>query len=441
MNLLELKDKFGQVATELFATLQDGEELILNLHAEDTLFNRFSQSKLRQTTAVKQSPLVMTLNDGKKATTIELEFLGSKDNLLVAIDEMRETLTFLPDDPYLVSVKNEGESNSEICGTLLTQEDSFSEVLEVLKESDAVGIYTSGAQLNCLYNSKGTKHSFYTESFYLDYSLFSAEQKAVKDCFGATVWNGDFFKCRVAKKQEELERLSRSEKVLTPGKYRVYLAPRATAELVGMLGWYGVSYTDFKQGQSCLAALEKGEKQFAPTINISNDYSLGFFPRYNSLGQLRPENLDIIKRGQLANFLISSRAAQEYQVKGNLADIHESPDSLVMRAGDIAEDQILQQLGTGIYISDLWYLNWSDVASARITGMTRYACFWVEDGVLQGPIKHMRFDESLYSCLGDNLVGITDFQEVIPSTDSYDKRSFGATNFPGIICKDFSFTL
>jgi hypothetical protein len=30
--------------------------------------------------------------------------------------------------------------------------------------------------------------------------------------------------------------------------------------------------------------------------------------------------------------------------------------------------QILERLGTGLYISNLWYLNYSDLPAARLTG-------------------------------------------------------------------------
>jgi predicted Zn-dependent protease len=42
----------------------------------------------------------------------------------------------------------------------------------------------------------------------------------------------------------------------------------------------------------------------------------------------------------------------------------------------------LKTLGTGVYISDLHYLNYSDRQACRMTGMTRFACLWVEDGEL-----------------------------------------------------------
>ena len=36
-----------------------------------------------------------------------------------------------------------------------------------------------------------------------------------------------------------------------------------------------------------------------------------------------------------------------------------------------------------VYVNNVWYLNYSDRSACRMTGMTRFATFWVEHGVIQ----------------------------------------------------------
>jgi predicted Zn-dependent protease len=86
-------------------------------------------------------------------------------------------------------------------------------------------------------------------------------------------------------------------------------------------------------------------------------------------------------------------------------------------------------------------LNWSDRQTGRITGMTRYACFWVENGKIVAPISNLRFDESLYSFWGKNLLAITNFSEYIAATDSYGGRSLGGVWVPGMLVQNFTYTL
>ena len=73
--------------------------------------------------------------------------------------------------------------------------------------------------------------------------------------------------------------------------------------------------------------------------------------------------------------------------------------------------------------------------------MTRYACFWVENGEIVAPIENLRFDESLYHCFGDGLMDLTNFQETIPTIDTYDRRGLGDSRVPGVLVEGFTYTL
>ncbi|MCG8364417.1 MAG: metallopeptidase TldD-related protein, partial [Pseudanabaenales cyanobacterium] len=109
--------------------------------------------------------------------------------------------------------------------------------------------------------------------------------------------------------------------------------------------------------------------------------------------------------------------------------------------GALPTDKILETLDTGLYVSNLHYLNWSDRPNGRITGMTRYACFWVEQGEIVAPIENLRFDESLYRFLGETLVNLTDSQTFIPEVGTYGHRNLGGIRTPGLIAEDFTYTL
>ena len=102
---------------------------------------------------------------------------------------------------------------------------------------------------------------------------------------------------------------------------------------------------------------------------------------------------------------------------------------------------MLAALDTGLYISNLWYLNYSDRQACRMTGMTRFACFWVEDGVLVAPLNVMRFDDSFLRLFGDGLVALTDEAEQFIATDTYERRQLGSVTTPGAIVEGLNLTL
>ncbi len=102
---------------------------------------------------------------------------------------------------------------------------------------------------------------------------------------------------------------------------------------------------------------------------------------------------------------------------------------------------MLERLGTGLYLNNLWYCNYSDRNDCRITGMTRFAAFWVEDGEIRAPLSPMRFDESLYRMLGEHLIGLTAEREFLFDTGTYHQRSTDSLHLPGALIEDFAFTL
>ena len=73
--------------------------------------------------------------------------------------------------------------------------------------------------------------------------------------------------------------------------------------------------------------------------------------------------------------------------------------------------------------------------------MRRFATFWVEDGEIAAPLDGMRFDETVYRMLGENLVGLTAERELILHPGTYIQRATTSGRFPGALVEDFNFTL
>ena len=76
-----------------------------------------------------------------------------------------------------------------------------------------------------------------------------------------------------------------------------------------------------------------------------------------------------------------------------------------------------------------------------MTGMTRFATFWVEKGEIQAPLQVMRFDDSIFNILGANLLGLSSEREMILDTSTYDERSTNSAYLPGALVDKFRFTL
>lgn len=440
----KMKSSFNSVADHLLASLHGNEAANVNLHAEDSLFVRFNGNKVRQNTHVEQRTLSLLLQKNGKTANLSFSITGDMDEDRKRADfwlaEARKECDLLPEDPYQVPLKNNGQSDSEFHGDLLPAEKVIEAITTPAQGTDLAGLYCAGPLISANKNSLGQSHWFANENFFMDYSLYMGE-KAVKSIYAGTAWSQKDFTANLTQSKNQLSLMDRPKKTLKPGAYRTYLAPGAVAELTTMLSWGSMSFNAYKQGASSLQKLADKEKSLSPLFSARENFNLGLTHRFNSLGELAPESLELITQGELKNFLISTRSAKEYSAQGNAADSYEAPRALEVLPGTLKQEDILKELGTGLYLSNLHYLNWSDRLNARITGMTRYACFWVENGEIVAPIADLRFDESLYDCLGANLLGVTDFQEIDPMVSTYESRSFGGKKVPGMLIKDFKFTL
>jgi predicted Zn-dependent protease len=451
MNSAENVNAYFKTLSGRFLSLaQSGEEISLALSGEHTDFVRWNQSRVRQNTTVQQ--LNLQLHYQAKSRQIGYEMNATShletdlQTLVSLLERARKEVEVLSEDEFVVPMQNLGVSENFFPGKPLPLNEAVAQVAQLTEKVDMAGVLVSGPQYRAHANSKGQSHWFSTETFYFDYSLYTknldAENKAVKGIFAGSEWNPSELSKELALNTKKLRLLERKNKILQRGSYRVYMEPAATSDLVGMLGWGGLSFNSFKTGGSALNQLILKEKTLSPLVTISENFNMGLVPPFNSLGELPSEKkFDLITEGQLTNLLVSSRSAKEYKTASNGADPCESPRSLEMAGGKLPMDQAVSALGTGVYLSNLHYLNWSDQKSARVTGMTRFACFWVENGEIIAPIKDMRFDESLYRALGDQLESVTAEQMIDPSTDTYYARGLGGKKVPGLLIKDFTFTL
>lgn len=445
MNSAELETIFNRLVTALLNELQGEEYLILQLIGERSQFVRFNRAKVRQTGCVNDATLRMTLIQGQRTNSFECPLTGHWDTdwqqARSALLDLKQEIVQLPDDPYLVLPEGNATSREIHSGNLLAPEAIVDSILPTVDGLDFTGIYAAGSLVRAYADSVGQKHWFSTDSFALDYSLFTADGQAVKGNFAGSDWEQTAYTAQLERSKQRLTQLAQPPKLVPRGQYRTYLAPAAVAELLQMFSWGGVSEAALQRGGSAFRLLRQGEKQLSPQFNVTENFQHGLVPRFNDLGEIAPIALPIIQAGQLVNTLINSRTAKEYGITPNGANGRESLRSPEIAAGDLPIADVLSTLGTGLYVSNLHYLNWSDRPNGRITGMTRYACFWVENGEIVAPIENLRFDESLYRCFGENLIALTDFQEFIPEVGTYEYRDLGGCWVPGILVNDFTYTL
>ena len=239
---------------------------------------------------------------------------------------------------------------------------------------------------------------------------------------------------------EQLALISRPPKALVPGKYRAYLPPAALQEVTDLLAWGAFSARALATQQSPLAKMRAGAR-LDPRVSMSEDTAGGVAPAFQAEGFTRPDAVPLIVDGVLAGSLVSPRTAREFDLVTNGANGGESPEALSMAGGELAAADALAALDTGLAIGNLWYLNFSDRPACRMTGMTRFATFWVENGKIVAPVNVLRFDDTLYRMLGDNLEALTAERELLLEANSYGSRNLSSVRLPGVLLSGMNFTL
>jgi predicted Zn-dependent protease len=432
-----------RAAEDLHRLLEPGEDFTAYLEAERSHFLRLNANRVRQAGQVTQARLTLNLIRDERHIEAVLTLTGDPDGdaraLGSLVPELREMLPLLPVDPYLSYAREGAPSNDMRPGRL----PETAEILQVLGEAasgmDLVGHCARGSLYRGFAGSTGQWHWFETRSFSLDWSLYLRADKAAKGRYAGRNWDSHALAARVATTREQLRMMARAPLVLVPGAYRVFLAPAALAEILGVVAWQGFGLSAHRTRQTPLLRLADREVALSPAVTLTEHSAGGQAPRFSPEGFQLPDRVPLVEAGIAGEPLADARSAREYGVPVNAAA--ERPASLEMRPGQLGIADAAELVGDGLLISDLWYGNLSDRALCAVTGMTRYACLRIENGRALGPVEPMRFDVSLYHLLGDGLLGLTRERELLNETGTYEQRSTASALLPGALVAHFPLTL
>jgi predicted Zn-dependent protease len=442
---LSMQTYFQDLADSLGKKLAGGEAYTAWLAGETSDFCRFNHAKIRQAGAVTQDLLSLRLIKGKRNVegTVTLARDAAEDGRRIdaLLATLREQLQVVPEDPYLLYATEVKSSVRKEEDRLPDARETVAAVAKAASGLDLVGIYAAGVVYRGFANSFGQRNWFETASFNLDWSFYERADKAVKTAYAGFKWDQGAFGTKLESAKSQLEVLKREARTVKPGAYPVYLSPSALHEITDMLCWGGFGMKSHKTKQTPLIKMVEAGAKLHPSVTVKENTAGGIAPDFGTDGFVKPPSVTLIDKGSYKDPLISARSAKEYGVETNGASDGESPSSLEMAAGDVPVAEAAKRLGDGVYLNNLWYLNFSDRTACRMTGMTRFASFWVEGGEIVAPLSVMRFDESIYRVLGSELIGLTKEREMMLSASTYGSRSTGSVHLPGALVREFTFTL
>lgn len=440
-----MKDLFFSLADHAFRQLRGNEVMLANFAGEVSDFIRFNHARVRQPMTVRQATLELSLIDGARRDNRSLALCGESNEdratVAAAVSAMRADLPSLPEDPYLLYSTEANSSNRESVGALPTAAEAIEAIAAQAAGVDLVGILCSGPIMRGFASSPGARHWHAVDAFLFDWSLYHATDKAVKASWAGSTFDRAELARRIDAGRETLKYVALPTRTIEPGEYRTYLAPAALNELLWMLNWDGVSAKAQRTKNSCLQRLVDGGAALSARISFIEDTANGLAPAFDNSGFTRPARVDIVTAGRHAGSMICARTAKEYGLDANGADDNEGMASMALAGGALAESDALAALDTGIAVGNLHYLNLSDRANGRVTGLTRFATFWVEKGRIVAPLNVMRWDDTLYRMLGTQLEALTEKTEWMLDSNTYGQRSVHTSRVPGALLSGMAFTL
>lgn len=440
-----MQNYFYELADHLGTLLRGREVYTCVFRGEDSDFVRFNRGAVRQAMHVAQRGLRLRLVDGSRHARSEIALSGDavEDRARAgeAVAGLREIVALVPEDPYLLYAEAVRCTERIDTNRVPAPAQALEAIHAAARGCDFVGLYAAGGIHAGFANSLGQRNWFSSYSHNLDFSLYQVADKAVKARYAGYAWDDADFHQRMEGARAQLGVLGRPPRSIEPGRYRVYLSPSALSSLVEMIGWGGFGLKSHRTRQTALIRMVEEGARLHPGVTMYEDTEEGVAAGFQEDGFLKPDRVALIRGGEFVECLASPRSAREYGVPTNGACEEEEPESLDMAPGRIPRASVLRALDRGMYIDNLWYLNFSDRPACRITGMTRFATFWVEGGEIVAPLNVMRFDETIYHALGDRLIGLTEERDFILDEHTFERRSTASERLPGALVEEFEFTL
>ena len=201
---------------------------------------------------------------------------------------------------------------------------------------------------------------------------------------------------------------SRGRVALPAGSYPVVLGAEAVGELLQFLPAAGFTGDDVAAGIG-LVATRRGEQVASRLVDVADDAGADVgLPIGFDVEGVTKQRVALLDHGRVGG-CITDRAGAAALAATPTGHAHiareqvPAPEAanLVMGAGDLAEDDLIAGVGFGVYLQRFWYTRLVDRSDVTITGVTRDACFLIEDGRLTTPLAGMRFTQSVLACLAD----------------------------------------
>lgn len=433
-----------QIALDYCQGKVDGAEVTVG--SSDLATARFAANSMTQNQNQEKTGIsVRVIKDGKQ-TRLSTDQL-SKSAIHQLVDRALIALSFLKEDEKLLPLATGSDARGMKkidrydLGTArlspMKRAEAVKEIIRVAEKYDvtAAGVVASGCYSVALGNSNGIR-AYHKET--------TAECSITMKAPDSTGWSKSqqlkFTALNFTELAENAARkaaLSANPRDIAPGRYTVILEHSAVLDMLGFL-WGDFSATSHLDKLSCF--LDKvGTQVLGKNISIEDDvyHPLQAGAPFDGEGLAR-QKVELVKFGVVENLVYGRRAASTCCAQhtghgvAQPSSMGEYAVNICVAGGEQSVEDLIKGTKKGILLTRVWYVREVDPAIKVVTGMTRDGTFLVEDGVITGGIKNLRFNQSIIELL-NNVVAL-----------GIAKRTAGEESFPAVVpamkVDNFNFT-
>jgi len=231
---------------------------------------------------------------------------------------------------------------------------------------------------------------------------------------------------------------SRNPVDLPPGEYVTLLEEYAVAEMLFYLGYIGLGALAVQEGRSFMNG-RFGQRIADPRVSLWDDGSdPRGFPRAFDAEGVAKQRVEMISGG-VANAVVYDSYTAFKEGKQSTGHALAAPNpygplplNLFMASGDATKEQMLEGVERGLLVTRFHYVNVVHPTQTVLTGMTRDGTYLIEDGRIVGPVKNLRFTQSVL----DALSGV----RMIGKDVRFISSEGAATVTPALLVEGFRFT-
>jgi len=408
-------------------------------HAESSGLARFAASEVHQPTLIDNVVVsVRVVRDGRVgcASTNRVDEQGLAETARRAAEAAESA----PADPDFPGLAGPGEFPSvegyDPATAALGPDEQARLAAEAIAAADVpvYGFFTSAVSELAIVSSTGLE---------ADQQMTDASTLVVaadSGCSGyaeATAWRaGKIDPAAVAREAAEKASQTNGAREIVPGSYAAVLEPYAFADLLQYFSYDSFGALGLLEERGYFAG-RLGERVVDERISIVDDSldSHGLPKSFDFEGSPK-RRVELVTEGVARGVVWDRRTAKRardgasttgHAPPQDISDWGPLPSALSVAGGEAeSTEELVEQIGDGLYITRLHYLGVVHPREGVITGMTRDGTFRVRNGRIAEPLVNLRFTVSVPELLGD-VHGLTRDVSLVNASNFYGERyPFGA---------------